>query len=126
MTSAPVTTVAQSASKYISDEEQEEKVQIRRGLSFWAIITALCVMSILTALENTAVTTSLPVIVQELNMGENYIWVTNVFFLTRYIGFYNPRYAFSILKNSPVPQFSHSLANLPTFLAEDGLPCSLY
>lgn len=92
ISSAPVITVAPSAPKHISDEKQEEKAQIRRGLSFWAIITALCVMSILTALENTAVTTSLPVIVQELKMGENYVWVTNVFFLTRYVGSYNPQY----------------------------------
>lgn len=54
-----------------------------RGLSFWAIIIALSISSILTALENTAVTTSLPVIVQDLHIGDNYVWITNVFFLTR-------------------------------------------
>ncbi|MCJ1477281.1 hypothetical protein MMC13_005952 [Lambiella insularis] len=53
-----------------------------RGLSFWAIVSALCITSILTALENTVVTTSLPVIVQELSIGDNYVWITNVFFLT--------------------------------------------
>lgn len=54
-----------------------------RGLTFWAIIIALSISSILTALENTAVTTSLPVIVQELHIGDNYVWITNAFFLTR-------------------------------------------
>lgn len=54
-----------------------------RGLSFWAIIIGLSISSLLTALENTAVTTSLPVIVQELHIGDNYVWITNVFFLTR-------------------------------------------
>lgn len=59
----------------------------RRGLSFWAIITALCITSLLTALENTVVTTSLPVIIQELNIGDNYVWITNVFFLSRYASY---------------------------------------
>lgn len=54
-----------------------------RGFQFWAIIGTLCVVGILSALENTVVTTSLPFIVKELHLGENYIWVTNVFFLTR-------------------------------------------
>lgn len=58
-------------------------LKTHRGLSFWAIIIALSISSILTALENTAVTTSLPVIVQELHIGDNYVWITNVFFLTR-------------------------------------------
>ncbi|KAK0702245.1 major facilitator superfamily domain-containing protein [Lasiosphaeris hirsuta] len=42
-----------------------------RGPRFWVIIATLCIIAILSALENTVVTTSLP-----------YIWVTNVFFLT--------------------------------------------
>ena len=50
---------------------------------FWAILSTLCVIGLLSALENTVVTTSLPFIVTELNLGENYIWVTNIFFLTR-------------------------------------------
>lgn len=55
----------------------------KRGFRFWAIITTLCVIGILSALENTVVTTSLPFIVNELELGQNYIWVTNAFFLTR-------------------------------------------
>lgn len=58
-------------------------IPAKRGLQFWAIIATLCVIGILSALENTVVTTSLPFIVEELHLGENYIWVTNVFFLTR-------------------------------------------
>lgn len=77
---ALVAPVIQPVSEHIEVEKQ--KGNRKRGLSFWAIIIALCVMSLLTALENTAVTTSLPVIAQDLNMGENYIWVTNGFFLT--------------------------------------------
>ena len=56
-----------------------------RDWRFWAIIATLCVISILASLENTVVTTSLPYIVTQLDLGENYVWVTNVFFLTRYL-----------------------------------------
>lgn len=48
-------------------------------------MTALCITGLLGALENTVVTTSLPTIVQELNIGQNYIWITNIFFLTRQV-----------------------------------------
>jgi MFS family permease len=54
----------------------------RRGFQFWAIIAALCVTSLLSSLENSVVVTSLPTIVRDLNIGDNYIWVTNVFSLT--------------------------------------------
>jgi hypothetical protein len=54
-----------------------------RGLRFWLIIATLCLMSILGALENTVVTTSLPYITKKLDLGENYIWVVHVFFLTK-------------------------------------------
>ncbi|ERS95417.1 hypothetical protein HMPREF1624_08295 [Sporothrix schenckii ATCC 58251] len=54
----------------------------QRGPRFWAIIATLCVIGLLSSLENTVVTTSLPAIAALLDLGENYIWVTNVFFLT--------------------------------------------
>jgi hypothetical protein len=56
-----------------------------RGLAFWGIIAALCIASLLTALENTVVSTSLPLITRALDMGNEYVWVTNAFFLTRYV-----------------------------------------
>lgn len=54
----------------------------RKGYRFWAIIMALCVTGLLGALENTVVTTSLPTIVDKLALDRNYVWVTNIFFLT--------------------------------------------
>ncbi|KAI0384690.1 MFS general substrate transporter [Hypomontagnella monticulosa] len=54
----------------------------KRGYRFWAIIIALCTMSLLSAAENTVVITSLPTIVERLNVGHDYVWITNVFFLT--------------------------------------------
>ncbi|RAH76708.1 MFS general substrate transporter [Aspergillus japonicus CBS 114.51] len=83
---APVDPSASSASTEQSSSEQEKQKKagpsFERGFRFWMIIATLCVIGILSALENTVVTTSLPHIVTELNMGGNYIWVTNVFFLT--------------------------------------------
>lgn len=55
-----------------------------RSKRFWAIIFTIAIMSILSALENTAVITALPYIATQLDLGENYIWVTNAFFLTVY------------------------------------------
>lgn len=59
-----------------------KRPSFQRGPRFWAIIVTLCVIGLLSALENTVVTTSLPAIAATLDLGENYIWVTNVFFLT--------------------------------------------
>ncbi|EFR00742.1 hypothetical protein MGYG_03747 [Nannizzia gypsea CBS 118893] len=53
-----------------------------KGLRFYIIIATLCFLSVLSALENTVVTTSLPSIAKELELGNSYVWVTNVFFLT--------------------------------------------
>ncbi|KAI1739509.1 major facilitator superfamily domain-containing protein [Xylaria scruposa] len=52
------------------------------GWRLWAIIAGMTVALILTAFENTAVTVALPIIVSDLDMGENYIWLTNAFFIS--------------------------------------------
>lgn len=49
---------------------------------FWAIIFTCATIGLLSALENTVVTTALPQISTELSLGEGYVWITNVFFLT--------------------------------------------
>ncbi|KAA6407165.1 MAG: Major facilitator superfamily general substrate transporter [Lasallia pustulata] len=78
---SPAASPAGSAADALADTE-DVIIPAKRGFQFWAIIATLCVVGILSALENTVVTTSLPFIVQDLHLGENYIWVTNVFFLT--------------------------------------------
>lgn len=52
---------------------------------FWAILITCAIIALLSALENTVITTALPHIVADLEMGENYVWITNVFFLTGYV-----------------------------------------
>ncbi|KAK4161769.1 MFS general substrate transporter [Cladorrhinum sp. PSN259] len=53
-----------------------------RSKGFWAIMATLSVIGLLSALENTVVTTALPFIATQLDLGDNYIWVTNAFFLS--------------------------------------------
>ncbi|KAK6955965.1 hypothetical protein Daesc_003612 [Daldinia eschscholtzii] len=54
----------------------------KRDFRFWAIIFALCTVSLLSAAENTVVVTALPTIAEKLNVGQEYVWISNVFFLT--------------------------------------------
>ena len=82
---SPLSTPAKGISRDTKDisGKSDLPVKFKPSPRFWAIISTLCVIGLLSALENTVVTTSLPFIVTELNLGENYIWVTNIFFLTR-------------------------------------------
>lgn len=66
------------------DDDPEED-DFHPGLRLWIIIVGLGVTLLLTALENTAITVAIPIIVSELDLGENYIWVTNAFFISRYV-----------------------------------------
>ena len=82
---SPFSTPAKENSQDRKDlaENSDHPAKFKPSPRFWAIISTLCVIGLLSALENTVVTTSLPFIVTELDLGENYIWVTNIFFLTR-------------------------------------------
>jgi hypothetical protein len=66
-----------------SNADAIESQKHGRGLRFWSIIIGFCVTSLLVALENTVVSTSLPTIVEELHIGQGYVWIINIFFLTR-------------------------------------------
>ncbi|KAK4869981.1 hypothetical protein LT330_005705 [Penicillium expansum] len=65
-----------------SEEAIVKPPPMKRGFKFWTIIFTLCITGLLGALENTVVSTSMPTIVEELGIGDNYIWITNAFFLT--------------------------------------------
>lgn len=67
------------------DKEDDAIANFKPTPRFWAILITCAVIGLLSALENTVVTTALPHIVAELEMGENYVWITNVFFLTGYV-----------------------------------------
>ncbi|PKY00811.1 MFS general substrate transporter [Aspergillus campestris IBT 28561] len=54
----------------------------KHDLRFWLVFVALCVTSLLAALEGTVTSTALPTIVAELHIGDDYPWVSNAYFLT--------------------------------------------
>jgi hypothetical protein len=59
------------------------KARLSRKARFWGIMIALCITNLLCALESTMLITSLPVVVKDLKMGNEYVWVNNVFYLSR-------------------------------------------
>jgi hypothetical protein len=56
---------------------------LHKDVRFWGIMVALCIASLLGGVETTIVTTSLPTIVHELSIGDDYVRITNMLFLTR-------------------------------------------
>ncbi|XDG09112.1 hypothetical protein ABKA04_008727 [Annulohypoxylon sp. FPYF3050] len=59
----------------------EKTSAAKRDFRFWAIIVGLCIANFQSSLENSVIVTSGPAIVNDLKMGEEYIWITNAFFL---------------------------------------------
>lgn len=51
----------------------------------YAIIFGLGLANLLAALENTVVAIAAPVILSDLDLDVDFIWVTNAFFLCRYV-----------------------------------------
>lgn len=49
----------------------------------WVIFSGLAVSALLSALEGSVISTALPTIAAELGSGGNYVWVINLYFLTR-------------------------------------------
>ncbi|KAI0547647.1 major facilitator superfamily domain-containing protein [Xylaria curta] len=72
----------QSDNAATPEDDEHEPDDFHPGWRLWAIIAGMTVALILTAFENTAVTVALPIIVSDLDMGENYIWLTNAFFIS--------------------------------------------
>ena len=61
-----------------------DKAAASYGWRFWAVFISLSISAFLSALEGAVVSTALPSISRAVNAGEDYIWMVNVFFLTRY------------------------------------------
>ncbi|KAI2026499.1 hypothetical protein LOY97_003940 [Ophidiomyces ophidiicola] len=64
-----------------NEAAKEKASMFNRGFRFWAIMFALAVGGMLTALEATITSTALPTIVGELGGADQYIWAVNVYFL---------------------------------------------
>lgn len=82
VTEKPTDTVGSNLTER-SNPNTVEGQKYERGLRFWSIIIGLGISSLLVALENTVVSTSLPTIVDDLHIGQGYVWTINIFFLTR-------------------------------------------
>jgi hypothetical protein len=62
--------------------EEKSPPTFEKGPRFWAIIVVLSIISLLTALEATVTSTVMPSLVADLGGGEDFIWVSNAYFLT--------------------------------------------
>ncbi|KAF7865958.1 hypothetical protein EAF04_006122 [Stromatinia cepivora] len=65
----------------LSNEADAEFLTAQRSFGFWAIIIGLGITLLLAALENTVLTTAAPAILVDIPLGDNWIWLTNSFFL---------------------------------------------
>jgi len=81
-------------------------------LSFWLAFLGLCCTGLVSALDGSIVATALPSIIDALQGGDDYVWVVNVYFLTRYI----IQILFLNLPNGvAVPRFNLSMVSSLTF-----------
>lgn len=70
-----------------SDSSSPERVQknatSQLDWKVWVIFSGLAVSALLSALEGSVISTALPTIAADLGLGGNYVWVINIYFLTR-------------------------------------------
>ncbi|KAK3937033.1 major facilitator superfamily domain-containing protein [Diplogelasinospora grovesii] len=65
----------------MNNEDKAEDFTKGKSWRFWAIFPSLMVTTLLSAVEVTVTSTALPTIVHDLNIGNNYVWIINVFLL---------------------------------------------
>ena len=74
-----------TASSQLDDQSPQKKKKTKRGWRFWAVFACLAITAFLSALEGAIVSTALPTIARSIQASENYLWVVNAYFLTRYV-----------------------------------------
>lgn len=70
-----------SENEIILEPSEANFQAIQHSFSFWAIIVGLGITLLLAALENTVLTTAAPVILADIPLKDDWIWLTNAFFL---------------------------------------------
>lgn len=65
-----------------TDHADEQPACHTKGWRFWATFPALCLTSMLAAVESTVTSTALPSITKALGAGDLYVWFANSYFLT--------------------------------------------
>jgi hypothetical protein len=102
------------------DENPSDTISTTRyGLQFWLIFASLALSALLSALEGSVLATALPTIAAELKVGENYIWIINIYFLTWYVSALVTHFVELTLIVKVLP-LSPSIPSLPICSAEDG------
>lgn len=66
-----------------SSKEIETTATSQLDWRFWSIFAGLAISALLSALEGSVISTALPTIAADLGSGGNYVWVINLYFLTR-------------------------------------------
>ena len=66
-----------------SPEREQKAATSQLDWNVWVIFSGLAVSALLSALEGSVVSTALPTIAADLGLGGNYVWVINIYFLTR-------------------------------------------
>ncbi|KAF3345519.1 Putative 3-hydroxyacyl-CoA dehydratase [Verticillium dahliae VDG2] len=64
------------------DKNEEEDFAKGKSWRFWAIFPAIMFTTLLSAIEVTVLSTAMPTIVHELDVGNSYAWIINSFLLT--------------------------------------------
>lgn len=60
------------------DDGPDAEPEFKPDYRFWIIIATFSLLIFISTLENSIIGTALPVIVEELNIGSNYVWVAHV------------------------------------------------
>jgi len=72
-----------STTESAKESKDEAQTKTKYGWRFWAIMLGLSVTALISGMEGVILSTALPTITRELDAGDNYVWIINVFFLTR-------------------------------------------
>lgn len=74
-----------SSSMEHGDAAAPVSTAFKPNFRLYAIILGLGITNLLAAMENTVISIAAPVILTDLKLGDDFIWVTNAFFLSRYV-----------------------------------------
>lgn len=77
----PLATAAAAATK--EEDTTNLPAPFQPSLRLYAIVIGLGIANLLAALEKTVVAIAAPVILTDLELGDNFIWITNAFFSFR-------------------------------------------
>lgn len=64
-------------------QDKEPRPKSFRTWRFWAIISALTITGLMSAIEGTIITSALPTITNAMGGGDSYIWVPNAYLLAQ-------------------------------------------